>query len=58
MERKGIMSSDIQNYSRIPVGQAKDLTGKKFGKLTVLYRTPTNPNLSYKGKHNFLWMRK
>ena len=49
MERKGIMSSDIQNYSRIPVGQAKDLTGKKFGKLTVLYRTPTNPNLSYKG---------
>ena len=43
------MSSNIQNYSRIPVGQAKDLTGKKFGKLTVLYRTPTNPNLSYKG---------
>ena len=38
MERKGIMSSDIQNCNRIPVGKAEDLTNKKFGKLVPLYR--------------------
>ena len=29
----------ILNYKKIPVGKAKDLTGQKFNKLTVLYRT-------------------
>lgn len=38
MERKGIMSSDIQNCNRIPVGKAEDLTNKKFGRLVPLYR--------------------
>ena len=30
-----------QLYKRIPVGKAKDLTGQKFNKLTVLYRVET-----------------
>lgn len=29
----------IKNYIEIPIGQAKDLTNQKFGKLTALYRT-------------------
>lgn len=30
------------DYKRIPIGQAKDLTGQKFGHLTALYRTENN----------------
>lgn len=30
---------NIENYEKIPVGQAKDLTNKRFGILTVLFRT-------------------
>lgn len=30
------------DYKQIPIGQAKDLTGKRFGHLTVLYRTENN----------------
>lgn len=31
-----------KKYVKIPVGQAKDLTGQRFGTLTVLYRTVNN----------------
>ena len=30
------------DYKQIPIGQAKDLTGQKFGHLTALYRTENN----------------
>lgn len=29
-------------YEKIPIGKAYDLTGQKFGNLTVLYRTHNN----------------
>lgn len=35
----------------IPVGRAKDLRGQKFGKLTVLYRVATPPNISNKNAY-------
>ena len=31
----------INNYEKIPIGKARDLTNQKFGKLTVLYRVKT-----------------
>lgn len=30
------------DYKQIPIGQAKDLTGQRFGHLTALYRTENN----------------
>ncbi len=33
-------------YKQIPVGQAKDLTGQKFGRLTVLYRTENKSKMT------------
>ena len=29
----------IENYEKIKIGKAKDLTSDKFGRLTPLYRT-------------------
>lgn len=34
-------------YPEIPIGRAKDLTGKKFGRLTALYRTETVKGRTY-----------
>lgn len=32
----------MNDYEKIPIGQAKDLTNKRFGALTALYRTKNN----------------
>ena len=29
----------MEQYKKIPIGQAKDLTGQRFGSLIPLYRT-------------------
>lgn len=38
-------------YQQIPVGQAKDLTGQHFGKLTALFRVTTD-----KGSRKGMWL--
>lgn len=40
-----ITKDELNNYPPISVGRAKDLTGKKYGKLTVLYRVNQPSNL-------------
>lgn len=46
----------INTYPKIKIGKAKDLTNKKFGKLTALYRT--NNHVAKNGRERVQWVCK
>lgn len=38
----------MQEKDKIPVGKAKDISGQKYGRLTVLYRVAPPANITTK----------